>query len=114
MCSEPHIPRQRGSCLTSNVRQKNMKTPEERISEIVTTIDDKGNVTHRESSDLEFKETFGFKGISKYLKSFGAFANAHGGLIVFGIADSPRQPKGIDKTLFNQIEQEKGTPKFSI
>ena len=26
MCSEPHIPRQRDSCLTSNVRQKNMTT----------------------------------------------------------------------------------------
>jgi hypothetical protein len=35
MCSEPHIPRQRGSCLTSNVGQNNTKMP---VGEIIAEI----------------------------------------------------------------------------
>src|SRR5258705_12209621 len=49
----------------------------------------------RENSRLEFKESFNFGNIDAYAKTAAAFANAHGGYIVFGVRDSPRQLIGL-------------------
>ena len=43
----------------------------------------------RESTWLEFKESYGFASLGKYLKSFAAYANTRGGYIVFGVANNP-------------------------
>lgn len=52
-------------------------------------------VISRECSWLEFKESFGWTSLPKYMKTFAAFANAKGGYIVFGIANSPHILKGL-------------------
>ena len=52
-------------------------------------------VISRESSALEFKESFGWGSLSKYLRSCAAFANNKGGYIVFGIKNRPHVVKGL-------------------
>lgn len=52
-------------------------------------------VISRECSWLEFKESFGWASIAKYLRSCAAFANAKGGYVVFGIANQPHTLKGL-------------------
>ena len=52
----------------------------------------------RESSNLEFKLSFGWKGLPRYLKSFAAFANMKGGYLVFGVANRPRKLVGLTDT----------------
>ena len=58
-----------------------------------------GNILNRrESGTVEFKEIFNWennKARSKYIKTMGAFANTEGGLMIFGIGDSPRKIVGI-------------------
>ena len=49
----------------------------------------------RESSWLEFKESFGWHSLAKYLKTSAAYANTKGGYIVFGVADRPHILKGL-------------------
>jgi hypothetical protein len=43
----------------------------------------------RESSDLEFKQSFSVGNLWKYARTGASFANCHGGYIVFGIMPSP-------------------------
>lgn len=81
--------------------------PAKRVAEIVGTVEGSGLLTARESTTLEFKESFGFGSIAKYLRSFAAFANTEGGIILFGVGDSPRRPLGVDRKKFDEIEQEK-------
>jgi len=52
-------------------------------------------VISRECGWLEFKESFGWNSLPKYMKTFAAFANVKGGYIVFGIANSPHILKGL-------------------
>ena len=52
-------------------------------------------VISRENSWLEFKESFGWASLAKYLRSCAAFANVKGGYIVFGIANRPHTLKGL-------------------
>lgn len=69
---------------------------QENLNEIFKiSSSDPERVVSRESSDLEFKESFGWKSIAKYIKTFGAFANTHGGYIVFGIANAPHKLVGL-------------------
>lgn len=66
----------------------------------------------RESSTLEYKLSFGWKSLSKYLKSFAAFANSKGGYIVFGVGNRPRLLVGLNpvsQQLFEDIDPEKIT-----
>ena len=65
------------------------------LKEIIEDIDDRGYLRRRESTQLEFKEKFGLKSLAKYLKSIAAFANTKGGIIIYGVKDSPRIPVGI-------------------
>lgn len=52
-------------------------------------------VISRECSWLEFKESFGWASIAKYLRTCAAFANVKGGYIVFGIANQPHTLRGL-------------------
>lgn len=63
----------------------------------------------RESSWLEFKESFVFLSLGKYIRSAGAFANAKGGYIVYGVANSPHKLIGLKDDRFDQLDPEKLT-----
>jgi len=81
---------------------------EEFVLGIINTIDKLGKIKSRERNDLEYKESFGPKGWAKYAKTMAAFANNHGGYILFGIKDNPREFVGINDS-FRNFEQEKFT-----
>ena len=59
----------------------------------------------RESSTVEFKETFGWKSLSKYLKTCAAFANTRGGYIVFGVANKPHRLIGLSGSTLRLFEE---------
>jgi Putative DNA-binding domain len=63
----------------------------------------------RESGWLEFKESFGFLNLGKYIRSAGAFANAKGGYIVYGVANCPHKLIGLKDNRFNELDPEKLT-----
>lgn len=67
-------------------------------------------VISRESSSLEFKESFGWASLAKYLKTSASYANAKGGYIVFGIANKPHRLVGLSGAklkLFEEIDPER-------
>ncbi|HBH24913.1 MAG TPA: hypothetical protein DDY13_16020 [Cytophagales bacterium] len=69
-------------------------------------LNNSGKVYHRESQTLEFKESFNFAGLEEYFKDFAAFANNRGGMLVFGVTDSPnREPKGLSEKALEQFEK---------
>ena len=68
-----------------------------------------GNIIARESSEIEFKESFNFLNIAEYSKNMASFANRSGGYIIFGIKDSPRKITGIIRDKFDEFSQEKIT-----
>ncbi|MEG6503047.1 MULTISPECIES: ATP-binding protein [unclassified Desulfovibrio] len=77
---------------------------------------DPERVISRESSSLEFKESFGWASLPKYLKTSAAYANAKGGYIVFGIANNPHRLCGLsgaNLTLFEDIDPEKMSRNFN-
>lgn len=60
------------------------------VSEILKLKED-GNLFHRESQYLEFKESFNLAGLADYYRDFAGFANNKGGYIIFGVKDRPRR-----------------------
>ena len=73
-------------------------------------------VISRESSSLEFKESFGWVNLPKYLKTSAAYANSKGGYIVFGIADKPHHLLGLSGNnlkMFEDIKPEKMSEHFN-
>lgn len=78
---------------------------QEKLNEIFKISTKHANrVISRESSNLEFKESFGWKSLVKYLKTFAAFANTKGGYIVFGIGRRPHQLLGLSGSSLEQFE----------
>lgn len=65
-----------------------------------------GRLKHRESKKLEFKANFNFNSMNTYSKTFASFANSLGGIIIFGIKDSPREPIGMTNENFEKIDAE--------
>lgn len=63
----------------------------------------------RESSWLEFKESFNFQNLWKYIRSAAAFANAKGGYIIYGVANSPHKLIGLRDQRFNDLDPERLT-----
>lgn len=77
---------------------------------------DPERIISRESSNLEFKESFGWASLPKYLKTSAAYANAKGGYIVFGIANKPHNLcglSGVNLKLFEDIDPEKMSRNFN-
>lgn len=66
-------------------------------------------LTSRESGWLEFKESFGFGSLGKYIRSAAGFANAKGGYIVYGIGNSPHTLIGLKNDNFDKLDPEKLT-----
>ncbi len=80
------------------------------------SLADSERVISRESSSLEFKESFGWASLPKYLKTSAAYANTKGGYIVFGIANKPHRLCGLSGTslkLFEDIDPEKMSRNFN-
>ena len=73
----------------------------------LSRTDDQGRLKARESSDLEYKETFSLGSLSKYAKLLAGFANAKGGFIVFGVKDHPRKVTGVRADRFDAVQIEK-------
>ena len=67
-------------------------------------LDKKGYIKHRESYDLEFKESFHSLSISFYLRSLSGMANNRGGQIIFGIKNSPHVPVGLQNEKFQTCD----------
>ena len=60
---------------------------------------------HREGQELEFKEQFNLAALAEYFRDFAAFANNKGGLMLFGVKDSPREPIGLSSKAQQQFEK---------
>jgi len=80
----------------------------ESFQEIIAIKDD-GRMKHRESRKLEFKANFNFGSMHEYSKTFAAFANSAGGVIVFGVKDSPRNPSGMTNDNLLDVDPERIT-----
>lgn len=82
---------------------------EKKLINILSKLDDNKRLIRRESMTLEFKENFNFSNLEEYSKIMSSFANNKGGIILFGIKDSPRELLGINYEKFNEAKQEKIT-----
>ncbi|MFJ1270158.1 ATP-binding protein [Legionella lytica] len=75
------------------------------LNEIFKTSPIQPNLlTSRESSILEFKESFGLKSLASYLKSCASFANNRGGYLIFGIKNKPHLLEGLNKSSLEKFE----------
>ncbi len=63
----------------------------EEIANELLRVKEDGNIYHRESQNLEFKESFNFAGLADYFRDFSAFANNKGGYLIFGVKDKPKR-----------------------
>lgn len=61
-------------------------------------------LTSRESSWLEFKESFSFGSLGKYIRSAAGFANARGGYIVYGVGSNPHLLIGLKNDSFDKLD----------
>jgi hypothetical protein len=59
----------------------------------------------RESSTVEFKESFNRAGLVEYAKEFASFANNVGGYTIFGIQNRPHNPVGLRNEQFDNIDE---------
>jgi len=64
-----------------------------------------GQLHHRESQILEFKESFNLNGLAEYFKDFAAFSNNQGGYMIFGVTNSPRTLVGLSSAAADQFEK---------
>ena len=75
----------------------------------IIAVKENGKMKHREGKKLEFKENFSFGSMNKYAKTFAAFANTSGGVMVFGVKDRPRTPVGMSNNKFAEADPERIT-----
>lgn len=61
-------------------------------------------LSSRECSWLEFKESFGWKSLAKYMRTCAAYANTNGGYIVFGIKNKPHLMVGLNGNALKAFE----------
>ncbi len=74
------------------------------LTKIFTLQSGKTCLKTRESSTVEFKESFNRAGLVVYAKDFAAFANNASGYIIFGIKNHPRIPVGLQNEQFDNAD----------
>lgn len=57
-----------------------------------------------EGVTIEYKESFGWKSLSDYLKAMASFANRDGGYIIFGVKDKPHELLGLQGQALERFE----------
>ncbi|MDB3935845.1 ATP-binding protein [Granulosicoccus sp.] len=77
---------------------------EQEVRELLRTKPN-GNLHHRESQVLEFKEQFNFAGLADYYRDFAAFANNRGGFLIHGVSDAPRRLVGLNASAADQFDK---------
>ena len=81
----------------------------EMIAELLRLDASKRYIFHRESKNIEYKESFNHAGWDEYLRNFAAFANNDGGYMIFGVKDRPKEPIGLSEAaakMFDSIDEE--------
>ena len=74
------------------------------LQKIFATLDPKTlRLSSRESSTVEFKESFNWGSKDKYAKAMAAFANNRGGCLLFGVTNTPRHLVGLTGTGFDTL-----------
>jgi hypothetical protein len=73
----------------------------------ILEVNELGHIRRRESTVLEFKANFNFGQVDKYAKTMAAFANNRGGVLLFGVTNRPRLPKGMSNDKFYDIDPER-------
>jgi hypothetical protein len=73
----------------------------------ILSLNHRGYIRSRESTTLEFKETFDWGYRSRYAKIMASFANNKGGFILFGVKNAPREAIGLLDQRFEKREPEK-------
>lgn len=79
---------------------------QQEFQELIVCKED-GRMLHRENAKLEFKANFNINSMNEYAKTFAAFSNNVGGIMVFGIQDAPREPKGMTNAHFEDADPQK-------
>ncbi|EJO23387.1 divergent AAA domain protein [Selenomonas sp. FOBRC6] len=82
---------------------------EEKIRQIILTHINVGRIKSRESTTLEFKESFNMRNVAMYAKIMASYANNCGGYIIFGVKDRPRNLVGLSNDKFDNLDQAKFT-----
>jgi hypothetical protein len=83
-----------------------MENNNQEITKALKFTDGTGNrILSRESSVLEFKESFNWGSKDRYAKIAAAFANNRGGSIIFGVKNDPRELSGLQSENFNNIDE---------
>ena len=78
---------------------------EVRLTQIFTPSKNNENyIKARESTILEYKESYNHAAMAIYFKTMAAFANTAGGYIIFGIEDNPRSFKGLSEKSIAQFD----------
>jgi hypothetical protein len=75
------------------------------LARIFTLQSGKPYLKTRESSNVEFKESFNRAGLAGYAKDFAAFANNMGGYMIFGIQNRPHNPVGLRNEQFDNTDE---------
>ena len=57
-----------------------------------------------EGVTIEYKQSFGWKSITEYLRAMAAFSNREGGYIIFGIKDKPHLLLGLETSALKNFE----------
>lgn len=57
-----------------------------------------------EGITIEYKESFGWKSLSEYLKAMASFANRDGGYIILGVKDKPHKLLGLQGQALQRFE----------
>lgn len=70
--------------------------------------DERGYLIKRESHNLEFKQNFQLgDNLLKYIKTLVGMANNKGGIILFGVQNSPHIPIGMSNNRFSETDPAK-------
>lgn len=77
------------------------------VANKVLVVDARGYVKSRESSKLDFKQSFNWANAAEYTKTMVSFANNQGGYLVFGVKDKPREMLGLTGDSFDNLTSEK-------